>query len=94
LSFSRFHVNSTSNKLGYSLQENDKFLEASHPDRDEQFKYINEQVKKFSKDNFPVISVDTKKKELIGNYANKGQEWRKKGSPRKVNGHDFPEPKG
>ena len=81
-------------KLGYSLQENDKSLEDSHPDRDEQFKYINEQVKKFSKDNFPVISVDTKKKELIGNYANKGQEWRKKGSPRKVNGHDFPDPKG
>ncbi|OHE04714.1 ISAzo13 family transposase [Sulfurimonas sp. RIFOXYB12_FULL_35_9] len=81
-------------KLGYSLQENDKSLEDSHPDRDEQFTYINEQVKKFSKDNFPVISVDTKKKELIGNYANKGQEWRKKGSPRKVNGHDFPDPKG
>jgi len=81
-------------KLGYILQGNDKSLEDSHPDRDEQFKYINKQVKEFLRNNFPVISVDTKKKELIGNYANKGKEWRKKGSPREVNGHDFPDPKG
>lgn len=81
-------------QLGYSLQGNDKSLEDSHPDRDAQFKYITMQVKKFLKDNLPVISVDTKKKELLGNYANKGQEWRKKGSPRKVNGRDFPDPKG
>ena len=81
-------------ELGYSLQGNDKSLEDSHPDRDEQFKYITRQVKKYLKDNLPVISVDTKKKELIGDYDNKGQEWRKKGIPRKVNGHDFPNPKG
>ncbi len=81
-------------QLGYSLQGNDKSLEDSHPDRDAQFKYITRQVKEYLKDNHPVISVDTKKKELLGNYANKGQEWRKQGSPRKVNGRDFPDPKG
>lgn len=81
-------------KLEYSLQGNDKSLEDSHPDRDEQFKHITKQVKMFLKDNLPVISVDTKKKELIGNFKNKGLEWRKKGSPRKVKGRDFPDPKG
>lgn len=81
-------------KLDYSLQGNDKSLEDSHPDRDEQFKYITKRVKIFLKDNLPVISVDTKKKELIGNFKNKGLEWRKKGGPRKVNGRDFPDPKG
>lgn len=80
--------------LGYTLQSNDKTLEDSHPDRDEQFQYIARQVKKFLKEGFPVISVDTKKKELIGNYQNKGQEWQPKGSPRKVKGRDFPDPKG
>lgn len=77
--------------LGYSLQANDKSLEDSHPDRDEQFRYINKRVKKFLKEGLPVISVDTKKKELIGNFGNKGKEWRKKGSPRKVKIHDFHE---
>lgn len=81
-------------KLGYSLQGNDKSLEDSHPDRDEQFMYITKQVKKYLKDSLPVISVDTEKKELIGNYDNKGQAWRKKGAPLKVNGHDFPDIKG
>lgn len=80
--------------IGYSLQANDKSIEDSHPDRDEQFRYINKKVKKFLKDDFPVISVDTKKKELIGNFANKGKEWRKKKNPRKVNEHDFHNPKG
>jgi transposase len=78
-------------KLGYSLQANAKTLEgASHPDRDEQFRYITRQVERYFKNRWPVISVDTKKKELVGEYANKGQEWRKKGDPRKVSGHDFP----
>lgn len=80
--------------LGYSLQANDKSIEDSHPDRDEQFRYINKKVKKFLKDGFPVISVDTKKKELIGNFANKGKEWRKKKNPKKANEHDFHNPKG
>lgn len=77
--------------LGYSLQANDKTLEESHPDRDEQFRYITRKVKKFHKEGAPVISVDTKKKELIGNFKNNGKEWRKKGNPRKVKGHDFRE---
>jgi transposase len=78
-------------ELGYSLQANTKTLEGtSHPDRDEQFRYINRQVQRYLKNGWPVISVDTKKKELVGEYANKGQEWRKRGDPRKVNGHDFP----
>jgi hypothetical protein len=79
-------------ELGYSLQANVKTLEgASHPDRDQQFQYINAQVKKYLKRNRPVISVDTKKKELVGLYKNPGQEWRKTGAPRQVNIHDFPD---
>ncbi len=77
--------------LDYSLQGNGKSLEDSHPDRDEQFRFIARKVKKFLKEGLPVISVDTKKKELIGNYANKGKEWRKKGDKKKVKGRDFPE---
>lgn len=78
-------------ELGYSLQANVKTLEGtSHPDRNEQFRYINKQVQKYFKCKWPVISVDTKKKELVGQYANKGREWRKKGSPRKASVHDFP----
>jgi hypothetical protein len=81
-------------ELGYSLQANVKTLEgASHPDRDEQFQYINTQVKRYLKRKRPVISVDTKKKELIGLYKNPGQEWRKTGEPRHVNMHDFPDKK-
>jgi hypothetical protein len=76
---------------GYSLQGNYKTEEgANHIDRDAQFNYINSLVKKTIKLNCPVISVDTKKKELIGNYDNKGQQWRKSKNPRRVNGHDFP----
>jgi hypothetical protein len=77
--------------LDYSLQGNNKSLDDSHPDRDEQFKHINKTVKKYFKEKNPVISVDAKKKELIGNFENKGKEWRKKNNPRKVKGHDFPE---
>jgi hypothetical protein len=78
---------------GFSLQSNRKVEEGGdHPDRDAQFQYINTQVKRALTSGMPVISVDTKKKELIGNYVNKGQQWRPKKTPRKVNGHDFPDP--
>ncbi|HHT9130775.1 MAG TPA: ISAzo13 family transposase [Candidatus Brocadiaceae bacterium] len=77
--------------IGYSLQANDKTLEDSHPDRDEQFLCINKKVKMFLEEGQPVISVDTKKKERIGNFGNKDKEWREKGSPGKVKMHDFHE---
>jgi hypothetical protein len=77
----------------YSLQSNRKTEEGEdHPDRDAQFRHINKQVKEALKAGLPVISVDTKKKELIGNYENKGQQWRPAQQPVKVSGHDFPEP--
>jgi hypothetical protein len=80
-------------QMDYSLQGNRKTEEGNdHPDRDEQFEYINEQVRRALAAGRPVISVDTKKKELVGNYENKGQQWRKSKSPQKVNGHDFPGP--
>jgi transposase len=80
-------------KRGYSLQGNRKTEEGNdHPDRDVQFQYINTQVKIALNNAQPVISVDTKKKELAGNYANGGRQWRKKKSAKKVNGHDFPDP--
>ena len=78
---------------GFSLQSNRKVEEGGdHPDRDAQFQHINAQVKRALAAGTPVISVDTKKKELIGNYVNKGQQWRRTKTPRKVNGHDFPDP--
>lgn len=78
------------NELDYSLQGNSKGIEADqHPDRDEQFMYINRRAKYFLSRKLPVISVDTKKKELIGNYKNAGKEYRPKKNPRKVEGHDF-----
>ena len=80
-------------QMDYSLQSNRKTEEGSnHPDRDAQFQHINEQVRKALAQGRPVISVDTKKKELVGNYENGGQQWRKTKSPQKVNGHDFPGP--
>lgn len=80
-------------QLGYSLQSNQKTLEgSSHEDRDAQFQYINEQVKDFQSRNQPVISVDTKKKELIGNYKNNGCEWQRCLTPIPVKVHDFPDP--
>jgi hypothetical protein len=79
-------------RAGYSLQANRKTREgSSHPDRNAQFEYINKQVLAFQKQNQPVISVDTKKKELVGEFKNPGQEWQPKGEPEKVNVHDFPE---
>jgi hypothetical protein len=78
----------------YSLQGNVKTLEGGqHPDRDAQFHYLNEQVKAFLAQGLPVISVDTKKKELVGQFKNGGREWRPEGEPEKVNVHDFPDPK-
>lgn len=78
--------------LGYSLQSNRKVEEGKqHVDRDAQFHYINGLVKRFQKRNQPVISVDAKKKENIGNYRNIGKEWEKKGKPTLVNTYDFPE---
>ena len=80
-------------QMDYSLQSNRKTEEGSdHPDRDAQFQHINEQARKALAHGRPVISVDTKKKELIGNYENVGRQWRKTKAPQKVNGHDFPDP--
>jgi hypothetical protein len=79
-------------ELDYSLQANKKTLEGSqHEDRDAQFNYINTCVLMLQKKNQPTISVDTKKKELIGEYKNHGKEFQKKGQPLKVNTHDFPD---
>jgi hypothetical protein len=76
--------------MGYSLQANRKTIEgSSHPDRDTQFEHIYEKIKAFREDGQPVISVDTKKKELIGNYGNEGREWQPKGQPEKVLVRDF-----
>lgn len=80
--------------MGYSLQANSKTREGSHHiDRDAQFHYINAQAKAFLAAREPVISVDTKKKELVGNFKNNGREWRPAGTPELVNVHDFIDPK-
>lgn len=80
------------NDAGYSLQGNRKTLEGtSHPDRNAQFEYINAKVKQFQRRGQPVISVDTKKKELVGPYKNNGREWQRKGAPERVDVHDFPD---
>jgi len=79
--------------LNYSLQSNRKTEEGQdHPDRDAQFRHISAAVKRYLRQGLPVISVDTKKKELIGNYHNAGQQWRPAKDPKKVQGHDFPGP--
>jgi len=78
-------------QLGFRLQATFKTKEGNqHPDRDAQFTYINDLAAAYLKTGDPAISVDTKKKELVGEYANKGREWRPKGQPVLVNGHDFP----
>lgn len=75
---------------GFSLQGNAKVLEGKqHPDRDGQFRYINEQVKAFQASTDPVVSVDAKKKELVGLFKNNGRTWRPAGDPVKVDTHDF-----
>jgi hypothetical protein len=77
-------------RLGFSRQGNRKANEGhGHPDRDAQFEHINAQAVAFQAAGVPVISVDTKKKELIGNYKNAGTDWCPEGKPRRVNVHDF-----
>jgi Rhodopirellula transposase DDE domain len=76
---------------GFSLQSNAKTLEGKqNPDRDAQFRYLNEQVKAHQAAGEPVVSVDTKKKELVGEFKNAGREWRPAGTPAEVDTHDFP----
>jgi len=79
-------------ELGYSLQLNQKMLQVGegHPDRDKQFRFINNKAKMFLKAGVPVISIDAKKKENIGNFINNGRTYRKKKDPQKVLDHDFP----
>lgn len=77
-------------EVGYSLQANRKTREGNqHPDRNAQFEHINAQVTKFLRQHEPVISVDTKKKELVGDFRNVGAEWQPKGQPEEVRVHDF-----
>jgi hypothetical protein len=79
-------------ELGYSLQSNRKTLEGkSHPDRNAQFEHIYQQVKCFQASDDPIISVDTKKKELVGQFKQAGQEWQPAGQPESVQVHDFPD---
>ena len=83
-------VNELLHQLGYTLQANRKTTEGTqHPDRDAQFNYLNEQVRSAQQQGHPVISVDTKKKELVGEFKNGGREWRAKGDPQQVKVHDF-----
>jgi hypothetical protein len=80
-------------EMDYRLQATRKTREgSSHPDRDAQFQHISEQTKAFHAEEQPVISVDTKKKELVGDFANKGREWRPTGEPEPVRVHDFIDP--
>ena len=80
-------------EMRYTMQGNRKCKESgSHPDRNDQFLFINEKVKAFQAENAPVISVDTKKKELVGLFANKGTNWRPQGCPEEVSTHDFMDP--
>ncbi len=83
-------VNRLLHDMGYSLQSNRKTLEGrQHPDRDAQFNHINRRAKAFMRGGAPVVSVDTKKKELVGDFRNGGREWRPAGEPEKVRVHDF-----
>lgn len=92
LTVSHQTVASILHELEYSLQGNKKTKEgADHPDRNKQFLYINKMAKTFLSQKNPAISVDAKKKELVGNYKNVGRELSKKGKPIEVNGHDFPD---
>jgi hypothetical protein len=87
---SRTLVGHLLNEAGYSLEGNRKTTEGdSHPDRDAQFSYINTQVTTALAENQPVISVDTKKKELVGDFRNNGREYRPHGNPEEVRVHDF-----
>lgn len=88
---SRNRVAELLKKNGFSLQANRKTYEGkTHPDRDTQFQYIHDKVIEFQSANQPVISVDTKKKELVGNFKNQGREWKKQGEADRVKVYDFP----
>ena len=90
---SRETVRQVLRSLGFTLQTNRKTKEgAQHPDRNAQFEFVAAQAQRFFAAEQPVISVDTKKKELIGDYANAGHEWQPQGQPEAVRVHDFPEP--
>jgi hypothetical protein len=83
-------VNRLLHALDYSLQSNRKTIEGkSHPDRDAQFQYINRRVKAFPRQGQPVVSVDTKKKDLVGQFRNGGREWQPEGQPEEVEVYDF-----
>src|SRR5512135_60241 len=83
-------VNRLLHALGYSLQSNRKTIEGKgHPDRDAQFQYINRRVKAFQRQGQPVVSVDAKKKELVGQFRNGGREWQPQGQPEEVEVYDF-----
>jgi hypothetical protein len=87
-------INTLLARLGYSLQSNRKTREGGdHPDRNAQFEHINAKAGSFQKSGQPVVSVDTKKKELVGDFRNGGREWRPKGEPEEVRVHDFIDPK-
>lgn len=89
---SRTKIGSLLKSLGYSLQSNRKAREGSdHPDRNEQFEHIAQRTKAQQRRGQPTISVDTKKKEVLGNLKNAGKIWRPKGNPIQVNTHDFPD---
>lgn len=91
-SISREGVGRLLKSQGYSLQSNRKTVEGKqHPDRNAQFEYINKRVRSAQRRGQPTISVDTKKKELIGRFKNSGQEWLPKGEPETVDVHDFPD---
>jgi hypothetical protein len=92
---SHMTVHSMLNEMGYSMQGNRKAIEGNsqHPDRNDQFLIISQKVNEFQDKELPVISVDTKKKELVGNYMNGGREYCPKGKPTEVNGHDFEDKK-
>jgi hypothetical protein len=85
-------VNRLMQKMGYSMQANCKKTEGKqHPDRDAQFCFISEKVRRFQQKGYPIISVDAKKKENVGQFKNNGKEWEKKGQPTEVSTYDFPD---
>ena len=93
-SVSRQSVARILSEMEFSLQGNRKTKEGKdHPDRDQQFRFISRTAKRFLSKGQPVISVDTKKKELVGEYKNNGREWHPKGIPEKVRVHDYTDPK-
>ena len=91
-SVSHMTVDRLLRELGYSLRSNRKLEEGKQsPDRDAQFRFINQRVRAFQRRGQPVISIDAKHRETLGNMKNPGQEWRAAGTPRRVRTHDFPD---